>query len=473
MIEGSVVSVQGPIVDVEFGSHEAIPIIYDIIETKTFDGQRIVLEVAEHISKAAEDKNRTVRCISMTSNFGLQRNAPAFITGSSIKIPVGEAVCSRILNVLGEPIDKKGPIEVAEELKRPIRPKRDKQLTASFAGKKDNEKINFEVLETGIKIFDFLFPLIKGSRTGILGGAAVGKSVIILELMHNIIKVQHGYCVFTGAGERTREGNELYYEMGQQGILDKSILAFGQMNESPGARFEIVHTGITLAEYFQEQGNDVLFFVDNVFRFAQAGGEISSLLGRIPSETGYQPTLPSEMAQFQERIRSSSRASITGMEAVYVPSDDLTDPAVVCIFSYLDSVIILSRQHVQLGLYPAIDPLASSCSYLDPMVIGDRHFKISQEALRILNKCEELRRIVAIVGIEELSRDDQILFERARKMQNFMTQPFFVAESYTGKKGEYVSLEKTLDGCEKIISGAADKIPIDSFYMIGAFPKEA
>jgi F-type H+/Na+-transporting ATPase subunit beta len=473
MIEGKVVSIQGPIVDVEFDSGVSIPALYDIIETKTFDGQRVVLEVAEHVSKKDTDKTNTVRCISMTPNFGLQRNAPAFATGSSIKIPVGEEACARILNVLGEPVDKKGPIVVKPEFLRPIRPKKNKQASTYLSDKSGKSKINFEVLETGIKIFDFLFPLIKGSRTGILGGAAVGKSVIILELMHNIIKVQHGYCVFTGAGERTREGNELYYEMGKQGILDKSMLLFGQMNESPGARFEIVHTGITLAEYFQEQGSDVLLFVDNVFRFAQAGGEISSLLGRIPSETGYQPTLPSEMAQFQERIRSSARASITGMEAVYVPSDDLTDPAVVCIFSYLDSVIILSRQHVQLGLYPAIDPLASSCSYLDPMIIGSRHFKIAQEALRILNKYEELRRIVAIVGIEELSREDQILFERARKMQNFLTQPFFVAESYTGKKGEYVSLETTLEGCERIVSGGADKMTVESCYMIGALPKEA
>jgi F-type H+/Na+-transporting ATPase subunit beta len=473
MNEGKIVSIQGPIVDVEFDSGTLIPILYDIIEAKTFDGERVVLEVAEHLSKAETDKTRTVRCISMTSTFGLQRNAPAFATGSSIKIPVGEEVCSRILNVLGEPIDQKGPIEVKAEFTRPIRPKKKQKDNIHVSGGEDNKKINFEILETGIKIFDFLFPLVKGSRTGILGGAAVGKSVIILELMHNIIKVQHGYCVFTGAGERTREGNELYYEMEKQGILDKSMLVFGQMNESPGARFEVVHTGVTLAEYFQEQGNDVLMFVDNVFRFAQAGGEISSLLGRIPSETGYQPTLPSEMAQFQERIRSSARASITGMEAVYVPSDDLTDPAVVCIFSYLDSVIILSRQHVQLGLYPAIDPLASSCSYLDPMVIGNRHFKIAQDALRILNRYEELRRIVAIVGIEELSREDQVLFERARKIQNFLTQPFFVAESYTGKKGEYVSLEATLDSCERIVSGELDKMTVESFYMIGAAPKEA
>jgi len=289
--------------------------------------------------------------------------------------------------------------------------------------------------------------------------------------MHNIIKVQGGYCVFTGAGERTREGNELYHELEKQGILNKSVLAFGQMNESPGARFEIVHTGITLAEHFQEEGNDVLLFVDNVFRFAQAGCELSTLLGRIPSETGYQPTLPSEVAEFQERIRSGRQAAITAIEAVYVPSDDLTDPAVVCIFSYLDSILILSRAYVQLGLYPAIDPLLSSCSFLDPMIVGDKHFKIAQDVLKVLNRHDELRRIVAIVGIEELSQEDRITFERARKLQNFLTQPFFTAEVYTGKKGEYVSLEVTLEGCERIVAGDVDKFASENFYMIGALPK--
>ena len=468
MQKGRVISIQGPIVDVEFSADVLPPAIYDIIETKTFDGQRIVLEVVEHLSKTATDTENTVRCISLTPNFGLRRNAEAEARGSGINIPVGEGVFSRILNVLGEPIDKKGPVEVEADKRRPTRGKQQKATMNVEA----NKRARFEVMQTGIKMFDLLFPLIKGSRTGILGGAALGKSIIILELMHNIIKVQKGVCVFTGAGERTREGNELYYELAKQDILDRSVLVFGQMNESPGTRFEVVHTGITFAEYFQEQGRDVLFFVDNVFRFAQAGSELSTLLGRIPSETGYQPTLPSEMAEFQERIRSSRQAAITALEAVYVPSDDLTDPAVVCIFSYLDSILILSREYVQLGLYPAINPLISSCSYLDPMIIGKRHFRISQDVLRVLNRYDELRRIVAIVGVEELSRVDRVLFERARKLQSFLTQPFFTAEVYTGKKGEYVPLEATLDGCERIISGQLDKVLPERLYMIGALPQD-
>jgi len=464
MQEGKVVSVQGPIVDVEFPPDVLFPAVYDIIETKTFDGQRIVLEVVEYLSKSETDKTNTMRCISMTPNFGLRRNAPAFATGSTVSVPVGEATCSRILNVLGEPVDKKGAIKVGPEFIRPIHKKQ--QISTVDTGEGKEKK--FEVMQTGIKMFDLLFPLIRGSRNGILGGAACGKSVIILELMHNIIKMQKGYCVFTGAGERTREGNELYYELEKQEILNRSSLVFGQMNESPGARFEVVHTGLTIAESFVDAGDDVLLFVDNVFRFAQAGSELSTLLGRIPSETGYQPTLPTEMAEFQERIRSSGQAAITAMEAVYVPSDDLTDPAVVCIFSYLDSIVILSRRYVQLGLFPAIDALTSSCAFLDPMIIGKRHFKIARDVLRILNRYEELRRIVAIVGVEELSGGDRIIFERAAKLQNFLTQPFFTAEAYTGKKGEYVPLDATLEGCEKIVAGQVDKMPAEKFYMIGA-----
>jgi F-type H+-transporting ATPase subunit beta len=465
--DGKVVSVQGPIVDVEFPKDVLFPAVYDIIETRAFDGQRIVLEVVEYLNTSDIDKSNTVRCICLTPNFGLRRNAPASPTGSTIRVPVGEKTCTRILNVLGEPLDKKGPVDVPPDMTRPTHRKRQVDTVDTSEGKEKK----FEVMQTGIKMFDLLFPLIKGSRNGILGGAACGKSVIILELMHNIIKMQKGYCVFTGAGERTREGNELYYELEKQGILDRSALVFGQMNESPGARFEIVHTGLTIAENFAEGGDDVLLFVDNVYRFAQAGTELSTLLGRIPSETGYQPTLPSEMAEFQERIRSQGQSSITAMEAVYVPSDDLTDPAVVCIFSYLDSIVILSRRYVQLGLFPAIDALASSCSFLDPVIIGKRHFKTAQDVLRILNRYEELRRIVAIVGVEELSGGDRIIFERAQKLQNFLTQPFFCAEAYTGKKGEYVSLDATLEGCERIVSGQVDKVQAESFYMIGALPE--
>ncbi len=457
---GKVTGIQGPVVIVKFDSPEHMPDIYDVLETRTYDGKKVVLEVVEYLSRRATDVGDVVRCISLSPLSGLQRNAEAVPVGGGIKIPVGEGVCSRILNVFGEPVDKKGPVDSKEfELIH-------KKKKIDF-GTSKTKQMKFEILETGIKVIDLLFPMIKGTRTGILGGAALGKSVIILELMHNVTRKQKGYCVFTGAGERIREGNELYNELDRQKILERSVLAFGQMNEPPGARFEIVHTGITLAEHFQDKGNDVLFFVDSVFRFAQAGSEISTLLGRIPSETGYQPTLTSEMSDFQERIRSSSRASITAIEAVYVPSDDLTDPAVVSIFSYLDSILILSRQYVQLGLYPAIDPLLSSSSYMDPHIIGSRHFEVAQNVIIILNKFEELRRIVSIIGIEELSREDRIMFERAQKLRNFLTQPFFTAELYTGKKGVYIPLEKTIRSCEKIISGEMDKVPPEDLYMIG------
>ncbi|MDP8297101.1 MAG: F0F1 ATP synthase subunit beta [Candidatus Orphnella occulta] len=458
---GKVIAVQGPIVIVRLDSGTEKAAIYDILETATYNGQRVVLEVVEYVSEKSGDDSNVVKCIPLTSIFGLQKNAKVLCTGSMINTPVGAEVCSRILNVLGEPIDKKGPVKA--KITKPIRSQEKIALNVDKA-----REMRFEVMETGIKMVDLLFPLVKGSKTGILGGAALGKSVLMLELMHNIIQKQKGFCIFTGAGERVREGNELYNEMLKQNILDRSILVYGQMNESPGARFEVVHTGVTLAEHFQEEGEDVLFFIDSVYRFAQAGSELSTLLGRIPSETGYQPTLTSEMSDFQERIRSGSNAAITAIEAVYVPSDDLTDPAVVCIFSYLESILILSREYVQLGFHPAIDPLLSSCSYLDPVIIGKRHFKVSQDVLKILNKYEELRRIVSIIGVEELSKEDRILFERARRLQNFLTQPFFTAELYTGKSGEYVPLEKTLIGCEKIISGELDKKMAEDLYMIGA-----
>ncbi|UCB57605.1 MAG: F0F1 ATP synthase subunit beta [Candidatus Omnitrophota bacterium] len=464
MQKGKVIAVIGPVVIVKFPPNEPPPAAFDILETKTYDGKRVVLEVVEyHLGRRTTDLGGHIaRCIPLTPIFGLQRNAEVISTGSGIKTPVGKEVCSRILNVLGEPIDKRGSL--GAKLSRPTH----KKKAADLNIEKVKTGLRFEVMETGIKVLDLLFPLIKGTRTGILGGAALGKSILILELMHNIIKKQKGYCVFTGAGERIREGNELYTELSKQEILDRSILVFGQMNESPGARFEVVHTGITLAEYFQEEREDVLFFVDSVYRFAQAGSELSTLLGRIPSETGYQPTLTSEMSDFQERIRSGGQAAITAIEAVYVPSDDLTDPAVVCIFSYLDSMLILSRQHVQLGLYPAIDPLLSSCSYLDPLIVGRRHFAAAQEALRVLNRYEELRRIVSIIGIEELSKEDRVLFERAQRLRSFLTQPFFTAELYTGKKGEYVPLDRTLDNCERIVSGEWDKRSAEELYMIGA-----
>jgi F-type H+-transporting ATPase subunit beta len=452
---GRIIAVQGPVVDVKFQEAQDVPGLYQVLKTMTFDGKELLLEVAEHL------EGNIARCIALGSTLNLQRNQQAVPMGGSINIPVGEKLFSRIINVSGEPIDLKGKLQGQEKL--PIR----KDITSLYLDPDRATLGEFEILETGIKIIDLLFPMVKGSKTGILGGAALGKSILTLELIHNVTQKHKGVCVFTGAGERIREGNELYNEFKKQGILDKVMMAFGQMNEPPGARYEIALTGVTLAEHLQSQNKDVLFFIDNVYRFVQAGAEISTLLGRVPSETGYQPTLASEVGDFQERIRSRETGSITAVEAVYVPADDLTDPAVVTIFSYLDSVLVLSRERIQLGLYPAIDPLQSSSSNLDPEVVGEEHFAISQEVLKILTRYEELKKIVAVIGVDELSKADKTLYERARKLQNFLTQAFFTAEIYTGRKGEYVTTKETLEGCKQIISGRADNVPEENFYLIG------
>ncbi len=457
--KGYIISVQGPVVDVKFDLEKDIPAIYENINTQTVDGQRVVLEVAEHL------QGNIARCIAINSTFNLQRNVEVICSGSTIQIPPGDSIYGRIINVWGDPIDQKGPIPPGERL-----PIRGQHLYQKVSSKTKTEK--FEVLETGIKIIDLLFPLVKGSKNGILGGAALGKSILTLEIIHNIVKKHSGACVFVGAGERMREGNELYFELERREILAKTVLIFGQMNEPPGARFEVAFSGVTLAESIQRKKQDVLLFVDNIFRFLQAGSEISSLLGRLPSETGYQPTLISEASEFHERIRSSKEtgSSITSVEAVYIPADDLTDPAVVTIFSFLDSIMVLSRQRIQLGLYPAIDPLLSSCANLDPDVVGAKHYAVSQEVIRIMQRYEELRRIVMVIGIDELSASDRIIYERARKLQNFLTQPFFVAEAYTSKHGEYVTIPQTVEGCEKIIAGHYDRRPEGDFYMIGTAP---
>lgn len=456
LIDGKVQAVHGPVVDVLFLDEGSLPVIYEILETVTYDAQKIVLEVVEHV------KGNLARCIALTPTYGLRRDGLVKRTGRSLVVPSGEAALGRVLNVLGEPIDKKGKIDTEEYFT--VRRESKKEEIDLSKKKGDDE----EIIETGIKMIDLLFPLLKNTKTGILGGAALGKSLLTLEIIHNIIKKQQWLCVFTGAGERIREGNELYFEFVRSDILPRAILVFGQMDESPGARFEIVSTGITLAESLQDKGNSVLLLIDNVFRFAQAGSELSALLGRIPSETGYQPTLTSEIGGFHERIRSRQGASITSIEAVYVPADDLTDPAVVCIFSHLDSILVLSRSRVQKGLYPAIDPLMSSSAFLNPRVVGKRHFDIAQEVIRLFHKYEELQRIVAIIGIEELPKNDRVIFHRARKLDNFLTQPFFTAEVYTNRKGQYVSLEETLTGCEKIISGRVDNTSDEDFYMKGA-----
>jgi F-type H+-transporting ATPase subunit beta len=448
--KGRVVAVQGPVVDVKFEKVEDMPDLHETIVTKSFDKREITLLVAEHV------EGNIARCVALNSTLNLQRNAVAVALGTPIMIPVGDELFGRIINVMGQPIDGKGPIVTSQ--RAPIH----KDVSKASAGIKAKGGKG-DILETGIKMVDLLFPVVRGSKTGIIGGAGCGKTVLIMELIHNIVEEHEGACVFTGVGERIREGNELYYEFERVGILNKVMMAFGQMDEPPGARFNVILTGITLAEYLEQTGREVLLFIDNVYRFVQAGAEISTLLGRTPSETGYQPTLSSEVGDVHERIRGS----ISAFEAVYVPADDLTDPAVVTIFSYLDAIIVLSRERTQLGLYPAIDPLASSCSNLDAAVVGQRHFELAQEVLRILTKYEELKRIVAIIGLDELSKADRTLYERARKLQNFLTQPLFVAESYVGRKGEYVKVSDTLDGVEKIIDGKLDNVREEQLYMIG------
>ena len=457
---GRIIAVEGPVVDVQFGQGQDMPDLYEAIDTRNFIGEMITLEVVEHL------ENNVARCIALGTTLNLQYDALAVPRNDTVRIPTGDEMFGRIVNVIGEPIDRQGEIHASET--RPIR--------RSISTLRINPDRLFgtepEILETGIKMLDFIFPLVKGSKTGILGGAALGKSVLILEIIHNVVQQHKGVCVFTGVGERIREGNELYFELKKQNITDKVMMAFGQMDEPPGARFEVALTGVTLAEHLQDQNKDVLFFIDNVYRFVQAGAEISTLLGRVPSEAGYQPTLASEVSDFQERIRSRESGSITALEALYVPADDLTDPAVVAIFSYLDAILVLSREKVQLGLYPAIDPLLSSSSNLDWQIVGKEHFDIAQECLKVVTKYEELRRIVAVIGVEELSKADRVLYERARKLLNFLTQPFFTAEIYTGKKGQYVTLRETLGGCQKIIEGRADTMPEEQFYLIGDYPEQ-
>ncbi|MEI6564564.1 MAG: F0F1 ATP synthase subunit beta [bacterium] len=456
--KGKVIGVQGPVVDIKFEQISDMPDLHELVMVRTFDKRDLAMEVAEHL------EGSVARCIALSSTLNLQRNAVATSTGDVLRVPVGDALFGRIINVMGQPIDGKGPINATET--RPIH--RDvSKLRVNVATLVDNKR---EVMETGIKMIDLLYPVVKGSKTGILGGAGCGKSVVIQELIHNVAAEHDGCSVFAGVGERIREGNELYFEFEHSGILKKVIMAFGQMDEPPGARFEVVKTGITQAEWLQEQGKNVLLFIDNVFRFVQAGSEISTLMGRVPSETGYQPTLSSEVGDIHERIKAGSGGSISAFEAVYVPADDLTDPAVVAIFSYLDSVLVLSRDRAQLGLYPAIDPLSSSSSNMDRAIVGERHFNIAQEVVRMLTKYDELRRIVAVIGIDELSRTDRLVYERARKLQNYLTQPCFVAESYTGRKGQYVPTEVTINDCSQIIEGAFDDRDEREFYMVGRLP---
>ncbi len=455
----SIVAVQGPVVDVKFAKADEVPSLYNILNTTTFDGREVLLEVAEHL------RGNIARCMSLSDTTSLQRGSQAYDTGKPINVPMGEELYGRIIDVVGKPLDGKPPPKTKDRdvIRKP-------HLQPTFRLKGPKEEI--EVLETGVKIIDLFSPQVKGGKTGVLGGAGCGKTVIILELMNNIVAKHSGACVFTGIGERIREGNELYFELREHNLLPRIMMVFGQMNEPPGARAEVVRTGLTMAEYIQNQNKDVLLFMDYIFRFVQGGQEVSILLGRVPSETGYQPTLASEVSEIQERIRSiEGSGSVTAFQAVYVPADDMTDPAVVAIFSYLDSVMALSRDRVQRGLYPAIDPLQSSSSNLDITVVGKRHYDITEKVLAMLTKYDDLRKLVAIVGIEELSEADRTIYERAEKMQNYMTQPFTVSEVFTGIKGQYVTIEETLKDCEAILDGKYDDRGAQDFYMIGKAPE--
>ena len=450
--KGLIVQVMGPVVDVQFPSGH-LPPIYNALEVafKEKGRERLVLEVAQHIGE------ERVRAIALAPTEGLVRGMEVSDTGGPITVPVGPATLGRMLNVLGEPIDGLGPIEAKERwpIHRPA-----PELT--------EEETEIQVVETGIKVLDLLEPYARGGKTGLFGGAGVGKTVLIMELIHNIAIEHGGYSIFAGVGERTREGNELWLEMKEAGVLEKTVLIYGQMGEPPGARLRVALTALTIAEYFRDvEGKDVLLFIDNIFRFSQAGSEVSALLGRMPSAVGYQPTLATEMGELQERITSTKQGSITSVQAIYVPADDLTDPAPATTFSHLDNITTLSRSLAELGIYPAVDPLASSSKVLDPRMVGEEHYKVARKVQEILQRYQELQDIIAILGVEELSEEDKVIVARARRIQRFLSQPFFVAERFTGTKGKYVKLEDTIRGFKEIVEGRYDHIPEQAFYMVG------
>jgi F-type H+-transporting ATPase subunit beta len=449
MSKGTITQIIGPVVDVRFDSH--LPAIKNALEVQVKEG-RLVLEVAQHLGL-----NR-VRCIAMQDTAGLARNTEVHDTGSPITVPVGEIALGRMFNVIGDAID--GKPNVAKDAKRLAI----HQDPPAFV----RQSTKAEVFETGIKAVDLLAPFIKGGKVGLFGGAGVGKTVIIQELIHNVASEHDGYSVFAGVGERVREGNDLYHEMKDSGVLDKTALVFGQMNEVPGARARVALSGLTMAEAFRDEGGkDVLFFMDNVFRFVQAGSEVSSLLGRVPSAVGYQPTLAEEMGLLQERITSTTEGSITSVQAIYVPADDLTDPAPATTFSHLDSTVTLSRQLASLGIYPAIDPLVSGSTALTPDIVGEEHYRVANETKRVLQRYKDLQDIIAILGIEELSEEDKKLVYRARKIQRFLSQPFAVAEAFTGAKGKYVPLAETIRSFAEILDGKHDTRNEQAFYMKG------
>lgn len=451
---GKIVQVIGPVVDLEFAEGKLPNILNAILITNpTIDAaeDNLVVEVAQHLG------NSVVRCIAMDNTDGLVRGQVGKDTGAPIQVPVGKASLGRILNVVGRPVDEKGPINA--EKTYPIH-----RAAPGFT----EQSTKIEVLETGVKVIDLLVPFPKGGKMGMFGGAGVGKTVILMEMINNIAKNHGGISVFAGVGERTREGNDLYHEMIDAGVLDKACLVYGQMNEPPGARSRVALTALAAAEYFRDEENqDVLLFVDNIFRFTQAGSEVSALLGRMPSAVGYQPTLGTDLGELQERITSTNKGSITSVQAVYVPADDLTDPAPATTFSHLDGTIVLSRQIAELGIYPAVDPLDSTSRILDPNVIGVDHYTTARAVQRILQKYKDLQDIIAILGMDELSDEDKLTVSRARKMQRFLSQPFFVAAQFTGKEGRYVKLEETIKAFKEIIEGKHDSIPESCFYMVG------
>jgi F-type H+-transporting ATPase subunit beta len=448
---GKITQIIGAVLDIKY-TEGNLPEINDAIEIKTKEGKRLVVEVSQHLG------DDTVRCIAMGPTDGLVRGMDAVATGAAIRVPVGEATLGRMFNVLGEPIDEVDPPSDVEYM--PIHRK-----APTF----EEQATSTEMLETGIKVVDLLCPYQKGGKIGLFGGAGVGKTVLIQELIHNIATEHGGYSVFTGVGERTREGNDLYYEMKESGVIDKTCMVFGQMNEPPGARMRVGLTGLTMAEYFRDQGGkDVLLFIDNIFRFTQAGSEVSALLGRVPSAVGYQPTLQTEMGTLQERITSTKNGSITSVQAVYVPADDLTDPAPATTFAHLDATTVLERSIVELGIYPAVDPLGSTSRILDPRIVGDEHFQVARGVQEILQKYKELQDIIAILGMDELSEDDKIVVNRARKVQRFLSQPFFVATQFTGMDGKYVPIAETVRGFKEILEGKHDDIPESYFLNAGS-----
>lgn len=446
---GKIVQVIGPVIDVRF-ENSKLPKIYNAIKVES-QNIKITAEVMQHLG------NDTVRCVAMSSTDGLVRGTDAVDTGGSIMVPVGREVLGRVFNVLGEPIDNAGPVNAKEYL----------SIHRPAPGFED-QKPAAEILETGIKVVDLLAPYAKGGKIGLFGGAGVGKTVLIQELIRNVATEHGGYSVFTGVGERSREGNDLWHDMKASGVIEKTAMVFGQMNEPPGSRMRVGLTGLTMAEYFRDSLNqDVLLFIDNIFRFVQAGSEVSALLGRVPSAVGYQPTLATDVGELQERITSTTKGSITSVQAIYVPADDLTDPAPATTFTHLDATTVLSRQIVEEGIYPAVDPLDSTSRILDPRVVGDEHYTVARRVQEVLQRYKELQDIIAILGMDELSEEDKLTVYRARKIKRYLSQPFFVAESFTGYPGKYVPVKETIRGFREIIDGKMDDIPESAFFMKG------